>query len=117
MEALRTVEAGGLEITVAEQQIGRRRTVEAEAALPLCIESDERQRGLGGIGADDVVGTDTVLGQAFGQEVAEHVAAQHADELRLRAQPRGSHRDVGRCPAGVLQERARRVRIGRRLRQ
>ena len=45
-----------------------------------------------------------------------HVTAEHADELRVRAQPRSGHGNVGRRPAGVLQERPRRIGRGRRLR-
>jgi len=98
------------------RQAGRRRAAEAEAALARGIQRDEGQRGLGRVGTHDVVRADAVLDQALGQEVTEHVAAEHADELGLRPQPRSGHGDVGRRTAGVLQERARGVGRGRRLR-
>ncbi|MNS68596.1 hypothetical protein D3C72_1018800 [compost metagenome] len=116
MEALRAIEAARLEIAVTEQQVGGRWTVEAEAAFAAGVQCNEGQRGLGRVGTHDVVGTDAVFAQALSQEVAEHVAAEHADELGLRAQPCSGHRDVGRCTAGVLQERARGIGRGRRLR-
>ena len=115
MEALRAVEARRLEVAVTEQQVSRRRAVETEAALAIGIQGHEGQCGLGRVGAHDVIGTHAVLDQAVGQEVAEHVTAQHADELGLRTQPRSRHRDVGRRPTGVLQERTRGVGRGRRL--
>ncbi len=82
MEALRAVEARGLEVAVTEQQVGRW-PVETEAALA-GIQRDEGQRGLCRIGTHDVIRAHAVLGQAVRQEVTEHVSAQHADELGLR---------------------------------
>ena len=116
MEALRAVEARGLEVAVTEQQVGRRWAVETEAALAAGIQRDEGQRGLCRIGTHDVIRAHAVLGQAVRQEVTEHVSAQHADELGLRPQSRCRHRNVGRRTAGVLKECARSVGRGRRLR-
>ena len=62
------------------------------------------------VGADDVRGVHAGIAKTVEKEVAEHVGAEHPHELRLRPQPRGRNRDIGRRAAGELQERARRVR-------
>ena len=63
MEALRAVEARGLEVAVTEQQVGRRWAVETEAALAAGIQRDEGQRGLCRIGTHDVIRAHAVLGR------------------------------------------------------
>ena len=47
--------------------------------------------------------------QAVEQEIAEHVRAQHAHELRLTAKTRHRDRHVGRSTACMLHEHARLV--------
>lgn len=97
-----------------EQQIRRRRTVETETAFAGFIQRHEGQRGLGLIGAHDAIGGDAGLLQALQQKIAEHVAPQHADEMRCAAQARHRDRDIGRRTAGVLRKRACLIRTGLR---
>ncbi len=89
-----------------EQQVGRRRTIEAEAALARLVQGHERQRGLGLRGSHGVAHAHAEAGQRLMQEVAEHVLPQHPHELAVRAQARGGHRDIGRRAAGILLEGA-----------
>jgi hypothetical protein len=115
VEAAGAVEGLAGEVLAAEQQIRGWRPVEAEAALARRVERDKGQRRLGLVGADDAVGGHAGRGQAVQQEVTKHVLAEHAGKMAVSTQPRRGDRDVGRGAAGVLQERPRSFRSGRRL--
>jgi hypothetical protein len=111
------VEARIREVPLAKEQVGRRRPVEAEAALALGIERNEGQRRLRLGRAPHAADVDAGRLQLRREHVAEHVLAEHADEAGLPAQPRHRDRDVGRRAARVFQELARLARPRRRSRQ
>ena len=108
----------GSKSLVAEQQVGRRRPIEAEAAFalrhpatrtparcaprPCDVHARYRRRA---------------RCNCASRKSPNMSAPEHADEARVAAQPRNGDRDVGRRAAGVLDEMPRRVRRGRRPRQ
>ncbi len=100
MEDGEVVERLLVEVLGTEQQVRRGRTVEAEAAVALVVVRDEGERGACLVGAGDVVGTDAELGEAFQQEVAEHVTREHAGKTGVTAQASRGDRDIGRRTAG-----------------
>ena len=76
----------------AEQQVGRGRPIEAEAALALGVQGDERQRGVGLVGAHHVVGADAGIVSGCASRKSPNTVACRACRRSGRRRPAAPRR-------------------------
>ena len=92
------------EMIGAKQQVGRRWSIEAEAAFAFGIVRYKCECRVGHAGTCNVLGANALMLQTVEQKVAKAIIAQHAGKARFAAEAGDGYRDVSGRAAGKRHE-------------